>query len=188
MSLSKPHSRRGALVALLGLAVGAPLLAGCQVRPLYGSLDTSSGVSGPGVADELAAISIDPISGYSRSTAARELFNELTFRFERGTTSPSKRYRLKVLINVVNSEVGVQQLADVPAAYSTTLNATFVLSSLTEDRTILTGKSFATASYDFSNQRFANSRARRDAEERVAKSVAEDLQARIAGYFASQAS
>jgi len=82
----------------------------------------------------------------------------------------------------------VEQLADVPAAYSMTMNATFVLSSRLDDTTMLTGKSFATASYDFSDQRLANTRARRDAEERVAKAVADDIQARIAGYFAARSS
>jgi len=184
MSSSSPLSRRNVVTALLGLAIASPLLAGCQVKPLYGSLDMASG--GSQVAGDLAAISIDPISGYTRSTAARELYNELTFKFERGTTTPEKRYTLKVLINVVNAEVGVEQLADVPAAYSMTMNATFVLSSRADDTTLMTGKSFATASYDFSDQRLANTRARRDAEERVAKAVADDIHARIAGFFASQ--
>ncbi len=67
-----------------------------------------------------------------------------------------------------------------------TMNTTFVLSDIATRKTLMTGKSFATASYDFSNQRFANLRAKRDAEERAAKAVAQDIQARIAGYFATR--
>ncbi|WP_417667831.1 LPS assembly lipoprotein LptE [Roseibium sp.] len=179
-----PLSRR----ALTGLVIAlgaAGLLSGCQVRPLYGSLDTASAGSAP-VQDELAAIDIDPISDrHGDATAARELYNELTFGFNRGAGSPEKRYRLKVLMDLSEAEVGVEQLADVPAAYTMTMNTTFVLSDIDTNKTLTTGRSFATASYDFSNQRFANIRAERDAQQRAARVVASDIQARIAGYFAS---
>ena len=65
------------------------------------------------------------------------------------------------------------------------MNATYVLSDRATDKTLTTGRSFASASYDFSTQRFANLRAKRDAEERVAKTVADDIQSRIAAYFAT---
>lgn len=186
MSSSSPVTRRHFAALALGSVLLAGTLGGCQVRPLYGSLAATGVNGGVPVQDELAAIDIDPISGYTRSTAARELFNELTFNFERGTTTAPKKYRLKVLINVSSAEVGVERLADVPAAYTMTMNSSFVLSDLSTDATLMTGKSFASASYDFSDQRFANQRAERDAEERVAKAVADDIQARIAGYFASR--
>ena len=188
MSLSKrmDPSRRRFLRVLGAAALPGLVAAGCQVRPLYGSLDMSTG-EGQSVPDELAAIEIEPISHqYANEDATRELYNELVYRFERGTTRPEKLYRLKVLIDINSSEVGVEQLADIPAAYTTTMNATFVLSDKATDKTLMTGRSFATASYDFSNQRFANLRARKDAEERAAKAVADDIQTRIAGHFASQ--
>lgn len=164
------------------MAVG---LAGCQVRPLYGSLNTDPSSSVP-VQSKLAAISIDPISEkHSDATAARELYNELTFNFERGAQSPDKHYRLKLLMDVSQAEIGVEKLADVPAAYTMTMNTTFVLSDIATETTMMTGRSFATVSYDFSNQRFANIRAERDAQQRVAKSVANDIHARLAGYFTS---
>ncbi|WP_417687331.1 LPS assembly lipoprotein LptE [Roseibium sp.] len=172
----------------LVLAVGAAgFVSGCQVRPLYGSLDGGSSFSPSAtVQSELAAIDIDPISDrYGDATAARELYNELVFGFERGAGVPAKRYRLKILMDLSEAEVGVEQLADVPAAYTMTMNTTFVLSDIDTDKTLTTGRSFATASYDFSNQRFANIRAKRDAQQRAAKVVASDIQARLAGYFAS---
>ena len=89
-------------------------------------------------------------------------------------------------MDIGSSEVGVEQFSDVPSAYTTTMNSTFVLSDLATDETLMTGRAFKSASYDFSNQRFANTRAYRDAQERVAKAVADDIAARIAGYFASQ--
>ncbi|NBN65584.1 LPS assembly lipoprotein LptE [Pannonibacter tanglangensis] len=181
------RGRRTSLGLALILASGV-LLAGCQVRPLYGQLPSVSGTAGESVQTELAAIEIDRIDTVTEmrlSDARRVLYNELLFGFERGTYPPAKKYRLKMVMNIGVSEVGVERLADVPSAYTTTMNVSFVLSDITTDRTLMTGKSFATASYDFSSQRFANLRARRDAEERAAKQVAQDVQARIAGYFAT---
>lgn len=180
----KDRSRRRFLRIALSATLIGSVAAGCQVRPLYGTLNTPGGQAVPA---ELAAIDIDPISErYADEDAARVLYNELTFRFERGAEAPEKRYRLKILMDLNSSEVGVEQLSDVPAAYTMTMNTTFVLSDIASGATLTTGKSFATASYDFSNQRFANLRAKRDAEARAAKAVAEDIQARIAGYFATR--
>jgi len=177
------RNRRGFLRVALSTALAGGLAA-CQVRPLYGTLNTPGGQEVPA---ELAAIEIDPISDrYADEDAARVLYNELTYRFERGADRAEKRYRLKILMDLASSEVGVEQLSDVPAAYTMTMNTTFVLSELDTKKTLMTGKAFATASYDFSNQRFANLRAKRDAESRAAKAVAGDIQARIAGYFATR--
>lgn len=167
---------------LLGISLG-----GCQVRPLYADLSSGPGQTSTAVQDQLAAIeleSIETTSGVDKDVR-REFYNELTFLFERGAGSSDKRYRLKVLMDLNVAEVGVEELADVPAAYTLTINSTFVLQDKASEKTLMTGKSFATASYDFSNQRFANIRAKRDAGQRAARVVAGDIQARIAGYFAT---
>jgi len=186
MSSSKPVSRRHFTGLVLGSIATAGLLGGCQIRPLYGSAGGGLAGQGAGVADELAAISLDSISGISRRPAARELYNELTFKLGRGTSAPEKKYRLRVQANISTASVGVQQLSDVPASYTMTMNAHFILTDMSTDKVLLTGKSFSTAAFDFSSQRFANERANRDAEERVARSVAEDIHARLAGFFAQQ--
>lgn len=169
----------------IGLAT-ALVVGGCQVRPLYGTGSGDFGTTPSPVAAELAAIDLESInSQFANDDASRVLYNELTYRFERGAGAPAKKYRLKVLMDVSSSEVGVERFADVPSAYTTTMNSTFVLSDLATDETLMTGRAFKSASYDFSNQRFANKRAYRDAQERVAKAVADDITARIAGFFAS---
>ncbi|MHA7775641.1 LPS assembly lipoprotein LptE [Roseibium sp. M-1] len=177
-------ARRAALCVLFAAAVA---LSGCQVRPLYGTGSGDFGTVSSPVAAELAAIDLDTISSqFANNDASRVLYNELSYRFERGAGSGAKKYRLKVLMDVGSSAVGVERFADVPAAYTTTMNSTFVLSDIATDETLMTGRAFKSASYDFSSQRFANTRAFRDAQERVAKSVADDIAARVAGYFASQ--
>jgi len=181
---SRSALRRAILCAAFGAAVA---LGGCQVRPLYGTSTGEFGSTPSPVAAELAAIDLDSISSqYANDDASRVLYNELTYRFERGAGSPPKKYRLQVLMDVSSAEVGVERFADVPSAYTATMNSTFVLSDLATDETLMTGRAFKSASYDFSTQRFANKRAYRDAQERVAKAVADDIAARVAGYFASK--
>ncbi|WP_299477602.1 hypothetical protein [uncultured Roseibium sp.] len=175
-------------LALCSAFVMAVFLSGCQVRPLYGTSTTGDfGAQSSPVAAELAAIDIDDISArFANADSARVLYNELTFRLERGAGSEEKKYRLEILVDLNNAAVAIEQFADVPSAFTITMNSTFVMSDIETDETLTTGKTFRSASYDFSSQRFANQRALRDAQERVAKAVADDIATRLAGYFASR--
>jgi LPS-assembly lipoprotein len=179
------RSRR--FVVLAAALAGAVALGGCQVRPLYGTLSTPAG--SPALTQELSAIDIDPVQTASNEDLDRigqVLRNELIFGFTGGRTAAAPRYRLKMLIDRPLNEVGVEQLADVPSAYTVTVNASYVLSDIATGQTLTTGKVFGSASFDFSSQRFANVRAQRDAEDRAAKMVAQGLQTRLAGFFASR--
>ncbi|WP_067224259.1 LPS assembly lipoprotein LptE [Stappia indica] len=181
----QPARRR----TLAVLVMGAALLAGaCQVRPLYGTIGGPGG-STPAVTTELAAIDIDTVETASVEDLDRVgqvLRNELIFGFRRGREGGEPRYRLRILIDRPLNEVGVERLADVPSAYTVTVNASYVLSEIGTGRTVTTGRAFGSASFDFSSQRFANLRAERDAEDRAAKMVAADIQTRLAGFFASR--
>ncbi|MCF3933994.1 hypothetical protein L1787_11250 [Acuticoccus sp. M5D2P5] len=162
---------------LLGLVV-----AGCQVRPLY--LDAASG--GPlSPVPDLRAIVVDPPRDYTEQV----LRNELLFLF-RGDGGPAdeERFRLRIIANNATDPLAVQLEEDLPAAVLFTLDTTFILSEIATEKTLLTGSSTVTASYDFSSQRFANVRAERDASARAAKTAAEQISARIAAYFAAKRS
>lgn len=180
--LMAPKAARAGITACCLAAVMA--VGGCQVRPLYGTASTNGALGAhSGVADQLAAIEISSIG---TDVSGRTLYNELTFNFERGAGAPEKKYKLKVIKDLSTASVAVEQFSDVPTSYTTTLNASFVLSDIETEETLMTGRAFQSASFDFSSQRFANLRASRNAKERVAKAVAEDITARIAGYFASK--
>ncbi len=186
-----PVSRGKSAIKFAALATVSllPLLGGCQVRPLYGTFYTPLGVAVAPVQDELAAIEIGTVKTADTvdlDRVAQVLRNELIFGFRRGGSGLPPRYRLEIILGKQQMEVGVERLADVPASYTVTMNASFVLSDYATGRTEMTGRSFATASYDFSSQRFANVRAERDAENRAAKVIATDIQARIAGHFAQK--
>ncbi|MEO1111051.1 MAG: hypothetical protein AAFY05_01920 [Pseudomonadota bacterium] len=175
-------------IALLGAVAAAITLSGCQIRPLYGTSTTGDfGAQSSTVAADLAAIDLDSISSqFAQKDATRILYNELTFRLERGAGAAPKKYRLEVLADVNTAAVAIEQFADVPSAFTITMNSTYVMSNIETGETLTTGRTFRSASYDFSDQRFANQRALRDAQERVAKAVADDIATRLAGFFASQ--
>ncbi|UOM36438.1 LPS assembly lipoprotein LptE [Acuticoccus sp. I52.16.1] len=171
-------SWRSAIIAL----AAALAVAGCQVRPLY--LDAATG--GPlSPTPDLMAIAVDP----PRDRTEQVLTNELKFLFRGdGSNVVDPRYRLRFVVDVSDDRLAVELEQDLPAAILVTLNATFILSEIATERTLLTGASTATASYDFSSQRFANVRAEKDARERAARSMAENIATRIAAYFAAKRS
>lgn len=175
-------------LALFGAFAAAITLSGCQIRPLYGTSTTGDfGAQSSTVAADLAAIDLDSISSqFAQKDATRILYNELTFKLERGAGAAPKKYRLEVLADVNTAQVAIERFADVPSAYTITMNSTYVMSNIETGETLTTGRTFRSASYDFSDQRFANQRALRDAQERVAKAVADDIATRLAGFFASQ--
>lgn len=160
-------------------AVLAAAVAGCTVRPLY--VDAASG--GPlSPTPDLRSIVVDP----PRDRVEQVLANEVKFLFRGdGGGVDQELYRLRILANTATDELAVEIEQDLPSAVLLTLDVTFILSEIGSERTLLTGSSTTTASYDFSSQRFADVRAERDAATRAAKAMAEQIAARIAAYFAA---
>ena len=61
-----------------------------------------------------------------------------------------------------------------------TITATFTLTENANGRAVVSDTVFETTSFDFSAQRFANIRAQRDAEDKLARSLATDIRMRLA--------
>jgi LPS-assembly lipoprotein len=184
---NRPRGRRGAgagagasaaAIVVVGALALSVAVSGCQVHPLYAD------IGGPMIAgprEELAAIEVG-----SPKTRAEQVFrNELLFRLTGGGDElPAPRYSLRYLFSQSSSPLAIEREEDLPGAVLVTLNATFILTDSSDGRTLLTGSTFAASSYDFSSQRFANVRAQRDAEDRAATTIAENINARLAAYFA----
>jgi LPS-assembly lipoprotein len=151
------------------------LLTGC-FTPLYGPMET-----GGTVKDVLAAIDVGPVGvkpGQDR--IAHYLRNELAFDLD-GSGRPSpKRYKLDVTVNESLSAVTVNTQTGQASSAILTGTATFKLIPIGGGPEITSGTAVASASYDRGPQRFANLRASRDAEIRVAKTLAEQIQTRLA--------
>lgn len=184
MSSDDITGRRGAMpsrraVLTGGLAIGAIGLAGCTVQPLYGTVPGSSGAT---TMSEFKAIKVDEQS----SRVQQVLRNALIYDFTGGGDADDHpRYRLRFILSESTASVAIQSMSQVPTQILLTINVSFYLIDIATNRTLLTGTSFANASYTFSSQRFANTRAQMDAENRAAQSVADDIRIRLATYFAT---
>lgn len=167
----------GASVLTLGLS---GVLSGCtSVQPLYGSIGTNKSP----VAAQMRQVDVE----IAKSRLSQVIRNELVFYLYGGEGSPDPKpqYKLSVRVNDSNVPVGVEKYAGMPAAYLEQLNATFTLVETGSQKTVLSGTSFANAAYDFSNQRFANVRALRDAQDRAGKVIADDIRTKLVAYFAT---
>jgi LPS-assembly lipoprotein len=166
-------------LSLAGSVLSATLLAGC-VRPLYAP--TTLSTQGDSVRTTLAAIDVPLIPDRMGHT----MRNELVFLLEGRDNPAQKRYRLLVATNeglgtaIVNNQF---QRAEIG-----TLNgsANFRLMSLAEPaRMIASGSVIGFASFENTPQRFANLRAIRDAQQRLAKHLAEQIHLQLATKLAS---
>jgi LPS-assembly lipoprotein len=158
------------------MAAGALMLSGCQVSPLYGDRAGPDGTSA--TANVLASIAVDPPS--DRTTQL--VRNELLFGLDSGTQNA--RYRLALRATRSETVLGVTGTG-AAIARSIRVTATYQLFQLGDDEILATNTVFATASYDFAEQRFANQRAAIDAEARAAREVAATIQAQLAAAIAT---
>jgi len=178
-NLLSPHAGRGVL-RLAALAFMALGLAGC-FQPLYGP--TASGAS---MGDVLAAIDVQPVvaaTGQQRLT--HYLRSELVFDLDGSGQPRPKRYKLAVGATERVATPIVDTVTGRAAAATLVADATYTLTSLDGTRVITSGRATASASYDRTLQRFANVRAARDAEIRVAKLLSEQIRTRLAAALAS---
>jgi LPS-assembly lipoprotein len=175
-SADRLPSRRAALRALAVL--GLPLALGGCLRPLYGTAN-----DGSSVAVDLTTIIVDELP----DRLGHYLVQELRFAFDgSGNTNVTPRYRLSMTATeqvqsaIVNTSTG--------RAVSGTIfvRVNYQLKSIPGETVVHDGVATMTASYDRGPQRFASVRAARDAEIRIAKTLADQLRTRIAAWFATR--
>jgi LPS-assembly lipoprotein len=155
-----------ASLRVLSLLVLAGSVTAC-FQPVHGTRLGQSSVSG-----ELAQVSVAPIgSGY----LGYALKSELDFLFGNGTLAQNPRYVLTVKAVQSKSSTIIDVSASRPQSVALQAEATYELRDTKTGTIRASGKTFGSANYDRSSQRFATIRAQRDAEERLGKSLAERL-------------
>lgn len=151
------------LVSLLVLASG---LTAC-FQPVHGTRLGNSSVSA-----ELAQVSVAPIGG---GYLEYSLKSELDFLFGNGAIAQNPRYVLTVKAAQTRGSSIINVSASRPQSVSLQAEAIYELRDLKTGTIRASGKTFGSANFDRSNQRFATIRAQRDAEERLGKALAERL-------------
>ncbi len=155
---------------LVAMAVIAPLLAGCGFQPMYA--ETSAGVQ---LDDVMRTVSVATIPG----RVGQRIRNELIYASTGGGYSDAPRYRLEIAIRESVQDTFVARTGEAEGrAYQ--LTAAFKLIRIDDETVIVSGQSVSRASYDNLDSTFADIRARRDAENRAARTVADDIETRVA--------
>ena len=159
------------------VAVGAFGLAGCGFQPLYGST-----ASGSRLGEVMAGVEISPIPG----RVGQKVRNELVFTSTGGGYAAPSRYKLNIAIR----ESVTDQLVQITGNVTTQvyqLEATFKLVDPANGKVIAEGNAISRAPYDRFQEIFANVRARYDAENRAARTVAESIRTQIAAHLSNAA-
>jgi LPS-assembly lipoprotein len=170
--------RRGTLLAVVGLST---VLGGCEsgsgFRPLYAAGPTGTSLT----LDRLAQVEISTIP----SRVGQRIRNELIFQATGGagvTTNPVYKLDIAIRESVLSSMVS--RTGDT-AAQIYNLDATFKLTRISDKKIVLQGTSFGRAAFERFSSIYSNVRAKDDAENRAARSVAADLKGRLAGFLAT---
>jgi LPS-assembly lipoprotein len=162
---------------LAALAVTAAIsLAGCGIQPLYG---TTAG--GSRLAAAMAGVDVTPIPG----RVGQRVRNELIFENTGGSGQTGTNYKLDIVIKESLTNELVKISGDAKSQVYE-LDATFKLIS-NDGRVVLEGKATSRAPYERFETIFSNVRARYDAENRAARTVAESIKVRIAAYLSQSA-
>jgi LPS-assembly lipoprotein len=158
------------------------LVAGCGdsgFRPMYAS---SAIVNGPDVNQKLAQLEIAPIPG----RVGQRLRNELIYESTGGGHALPPEYRLEVVMRE-SIDATLVQIDGNSSGSVYNIKATFRLIRLADKSVALQGASTGRIMFQRFDSVFANVRARNDAENRAAKTVADDLKARLAAYLSGAA-
>jgi len=168
---------------LFAVAAMAALTAGC-FQPMYAEHSDGS----PALRDKLLGVEVPPVDKANGSREARigvEVRNALAFKLYGNATGMPPTHRLVLRFTTTRSSLLVDQNTGLPTTENVGIDAQFNLIEIASNKSVMTGTTFSRVSYDMpgSYQRFARSRAFRDAEDRAAQEIAENIQTRLASFF-----
>jgi LPS-assembly lipoprotein len=169
--------RSSAFAAAL-IGAGALALAGCGFQPLYGG----STVGGARLPELMKTVDVTPIPG----RVGQKVRNELIFENTGGGYAAPTKYRLDIAVRESVTDQLVQITGDATSQVFE-LQATFKLVNPANGQVILQGKAMSRAPYNRYQEIFANVRARYDAENRAARTVAESIKTQLAAYLSNAA-
>jgi LPS-assembly lipoprotein len=168
---------------LLVVAALAALTAGC-FQPMYA--EHSDGT--PGLREKLMGIELPPVDKPNASRDARlgvEIRNALAFKLYGNATGMPPTHRLVIRFTTNRSSLMIDPITALPSSENYGIDAQYNLIEIVSNKSVMTGTTFSRVSYDIPGQlqRFARTRAFRDAEDRAAQEIAENIQTRLASFF-----
>src|SRR5437588_8933485 len=166
----------------LAVAALAALTAGC-FQPMYA--EHSDGT--PALREKLLGVDLPPIDKPNASRDARlgvEIRNALAFKLYGSATGTAPTHRLVIRFTTTRSSLMVDPNTALPSSENYGIDAQYNLIEIASNKSVMTGTTFSRVSYDIPGQlqRFARARAVRDAEDRAAQAIAENIQTRLASF------
>ena len=164
-----------ALRAGITAIVAAATLSACQVRPLYGEAGARSGGD-----SRLAAVAVEEVA----TRDAQQVRNHLIFLINGGQAETAEpRWRVNLGISSATTGALARQVSTTedaaPTAATVTMTTLYVIADAGTGETVASGKRQVASSFDRPGQSFASARAQRDAEDRAARELAEQLRLAI---------
>jgi LPS-assembly lipoprotein len=168
---------------LLAVAALAALTAGC-FQPMYAEHTDGT----PALREKLMGVELPPVDKPNASREARlgvEIRNALAFKLYGNATGMPPTHRLELRFATSRSSLMIDQATALPTSENYGIDAQYNLIEIASNKSVMTGSTFSRVSYDVPGtyQRFARSRAFRDAEDRAALEIAENIQTRLASFF-----
>jgi LPS-assembly lipoprotein len=168
---------------LLAVAALAALTAGC-FQPMYAEHTDGT----PGLREKLMGVELPPIDKPNASRDARlgvEIRNALAFKLYGNATGMPPTHRLVIRFGTSRSSVIIDPNTALPSTENYGIDAQYNLIDIASNKSVMTGSTFSRVSYDIPGQlqRFARSRAYRDAEDRACQEIADNINTRLAAFF-----
>ncbi|KZD25733.1 LPS assembly lipoprotein LptE [Tardiphaga sp. 866_E4_N2_1] len=168
---------------LMVVATLAALTAGC-FQPMY----AERGDGKPGLREKLQGVEVPPLEYPNASPQARvgvNIRNALMFKMYGSATGLPPTYQLKIRFNPSRTSLIVDPNTALPTSENYGIDATYGLIEIATGKQVLTGSTFSRVTYDIPGQlqRFARARAYRDAEDRAAGEIADNINTRLASFF-----
>jgi LPS-assembly lipoprotein len=168
---------------LMVVATLAALTAGC-FQPMY----ADRGDGKPGLREKLQGVEVPPLDYPNASPQARvgvNIRNALMFKMYGSAAGLPPTYQLKIRFNPSRTSLIVDPNTALPTSENYGIDATYGLIEIATGKQVLTGSTFSRVTYDIPGQlqRFARARAYRDAEDRAAGEIADNINTRLASFF-----
>ena len=177
----------GRLVRWLAVAAAAAMTAGC-FQPLYGEHATGPGTVNPNVREAFATVEVDQIpapNGTPEARIAVEVRNNVIWELTGGAGAGTPAYRLAIRMTLSKTAMIVDIATGRTEAEVVGINASYTLTEIGTKKVVVNSQTFSRVSSDVPGlqQRFAHQRAQRDAEDRAAQVIGEQIRSRLASYF-----
>ena len=151
-------------------ALTAALALGGCFQPLYGE------AAHPGLVEKMREVEVAPIP----DRIGHYLGDDLIAKMNGSGETPPAKYRLAIKLTQISQTPTVESQINTADSATVVGTATFNLTRIDSGAVLYAGSATSAAVYDRTLQSYANLRAARDAEIRIARALADEIELRVA--------